>query len=403
MICSLLGDSQLSPSRAEPSTPKLLTTRERRREMSKRGVRLQSRHKVRSTDRAVHKSRLHASHELPVSAKKSVNDELLHRMKDSYVSPAVGSKYSHERIMDRYNSSVMSARQERYREILEKIKERVRPMDHDDIRQHGLEYLSSKVKQRELRQEEARRHVRALQQMQQQQLNEYAPARSSTLVRLSETELSRNPTLQRLEKAKKAIETRKQYSDIVKEVFFKDALIAARGSDSVPQLTPREVAAQDVKRRRDLYPDARSRYEHGNQYLAQVHRMNSNVTTEKRKEMDERRFFQPAVPKQTKSRKYLDEVSRQFKDPREFVRQQDLLKDLQKAHNSESRNALLANIKNFDSQMDLKEQSLKFVGGKGSAEQHLTDLYVNNIESKLKLLDRDASVGGAARTRAEPR
>ena len=237
--------------------------------------------------------------------------------------------------------------------------------------------------------------------MQQLHHNEYTPVRSKTLVRLAETELSRNPTLQRLEKAKKAIETRKQYSDIVKEVFFKDALIAARGSDSVPQLTPREAAADDVKRRRDLYPDPRSRYKHGNQYLEQVHHMNHGITAEKRKEMDERRFFQPQAPKQTKSRKYLDAVSRQFKDPREFVRQQDLLKDLQKGQTSESRNALLDNIKNFDSQMDLKEKSLKFVGSKGSAEQHLTDLYVNNIESKLKLLDRDANGGGVARSRVD--
>ena len=331
-----------------------------------------------------------------------MDDELQQRLKDSYVSPAVGHKYSHERMLDRYNSSVLSSRQERYREILEKIKERVRPMDHEDIRQHGLEYLSSKVKQRELRQEEARRHVRALQQ-QQQQLLEFAPARSSTLVRLAETELGKNPSLQRLEKAKKAIETRKQYSDIVKEVFFKDALGAARGPDSVPQLTPREAAAQDVKRRRELYPDARARYEHGNQNLAQVHRMNSSVTAEQRKEMDQRRFFQPAEPKQAKSRKYLDAVSREFKDPREFVRQQDLLKELRKAQNSEDRNALLANIKNFDSQMDLKEQSLKLVGGKGAAEQRLADLYVNNIESKLKLLDRDVSVGGLAKSRVDPR
>lgn len=80
-------------------------------------------------------------------------------MKDSYISPAVGSKYSHEKILDRYNSDVMSARQDRYREILEKIKEKVRPMDHEDIKKHGLEYLSSKVKQREVRNEESRRQV----------------------------------------------------------------------------------------------------------------------------------------------------------------------------------------------------------------------------------------------------
>lgn len=235
--------------------------------------------------------------------------------------------------------------------------------------------------------------------MQEHSYNEFAPIRSKTYVRLAETELSRNAALQRLEKAKKAIETRKQYSDIVKEVFFKDALISAKTPGSVPQLTPREAVAEDVKRRKELYPDPRARYDHGNQYLEQVRHMNRNITNEKRKEMDERRFFQPAPQKITKSRKYLDDVSRQFKDPREFVRQKDLLKDLQKGKNTESRNALLENIKNFDSQMDLKEKSLKYVGSKGTSEKDLTNLYINNIESKLKLLDNDTSKGGVVKTR----
>jgi hypothetical protein len=81
------------------------------------------------------------------------------------------------------------------------------------------------------------------------------------------------------------------------------------------------------------------------------------------------------------------------------VRQKDLLKDLQKGKNTESRNALLENIKNFDSQMDLKEKSLKYVGSKGTSEKDLTNLYINNIESKLKLLDNDTSKGGVVKTR----
>lgn len=51
-------------------------------------------------------------------------------------------------------------------------------------------------------------------------------------MRVANEEGFRNPQMERLEKAQKAIETRKQYSGIVKEIFFKDALIASKNSKS---------------------------------------------------------------------------------------------------------------------------------------------------------------------------
>jgi acetate kinase len=57
--------------------------------------------------------------------------------------------------------------------------------------------------------------------------------------------LARTPSLERLEKARKAIETRKHYSEIVKDIFFKDALLNNKsGVEGVPKQL---VSLRDIK------------------------------------------------------------------------------------------------------------------------------------------------------------
>lgn len=81
------------------------------------------------------------------------------RMKDTYSSPALGMKYSHEKLMERYNKEFLAAKQERHREILEKIKDKTKPMDHENLHKHEMEYMSNKMKEKELRRAEMERQV----------------------------------------------------------------------------------------------------------------------------------------------------------------------------------------------------------------------------------------------------
>ena len=80
-------------------------------------------------------------------------------MKDTYIGPNVGLKYTHEKILDKYNNTVLSARQDRYKQILENIKDRTKPMDHSNIKKHNLHYSSLKVKLGEERSEEVKSRV----------------------------------------------------------------------------------------------------------------------------------------------------------------------------------------------------------------------------------------------------
>ncbi len=91
--------------------------------------------------------------------KRPLDEELNLRLKDTYASPAIGLKYSHEKMLDKYNREVMGVRQDRYREILEKIKDRAKPMDHDLLHKHELEYVSNRMREREERQAEIRMRV----------------------------------------------------------------------------------------------------------------------------------------------------------------------------------------------------------------------------------------------------
>ena len=201
-----------------------------------------------------------------------------------------------------------------------------------------------------------------------------------------------------MEKAKKAIETRNQYSDIVKELFFNDIKVSSNSMNKMSEshnniiLTPRDMLIEDVKRRKNLYPDNKAVYEHGNQYLDHVRRLNRNMTLEKRKELDEKRFqtIQNSMKtvKPPKSRKYLDQISRQFSQPKEFVQHKDLLKELQVKQDSRSKNAMIENIKNFDNHLDLKERSELFNNKNKNGDNSINDLYISNIQNKLSILDK---------------
>jgi hypothetical protein len=75
-------------------------------------------------------------------------------MKDTYVSPALGLKYSHEKLLERYKNQVLTSKNERHKEVLEKFKEKARPMDHDDLNRRRLEYsatLMQKMEERDAR------------------------------------------------------------------------------------------------------------------------------------------------------------------------------------------------------------------------------------------------------------
>ena len=91
--------------------------------------------------------------------KRSLEEELNLRMKDTYASPSIGLKYTHEKLLDKYNKSTLGAKQDKYREILEKIKEKARPMDHEMMKKHEMEYVSHRMKEREVREEEIRQRV----------------------------------------------------------------------------------------------------------------------------------------------------------------------------------------------------------------------------------------------------
>lgn len=91
--------------------------------------------------------------------KRPLDEELNLRLKDTYVSPAIGLKYSHEKLLDRYNKEILGSKQERYREILEKIQEKAKPMDHELLNKHEMEYVSNRMREREVRHNEIRQRV----------------------------------------------------------------------------------------------------------------------------------------------------------------------------------------------------------------------------------------------------
>lgn len=72
-------------------------------------------------------------------------------MKDTYVSPALGLKYSHEKLMERYKHQVLNAKNQRHNEVLEKFKERAKPMDHEELHRRQIEYSATRMQKKEER------------------------------------------------------------------------------------------------------------------------------------------------------------------------------------------------------------------------------------------------------------
>ena len=107
----------------------------------------------------MNKSQFNTKKEHSGGLKRPFEEELNLKMRDTYVSPAIGLKYSHEKLMEQYNKKVIASREERYREVLSKIKERAKPMDHEGMHKFESEYLSKRMKHREDRNEEIKKQV----------------------------------------------------------------------------------------------------------------------------------------------------------------------------------------------------------------------------------------------------
>jgi hypothetical protein len=319
-------------------------------------------------------------------------------MKDTYVSPALGLKYSHEKLMERYKHEVLSAKNERHREVIEKFKEKAKPMDHEELHRRRLEYSANLMQKQEERDSRMHKQVAARNQLYDFNHSDYMPAKSRAYLRVVENkEFGKTPEMEKLERARKAIDTRKHYSEIVKDIFFKDALLNNKsGLKEVPkQITSlRDIKEEAEKRRKDEYEHHKLMHELGQKYLEDVRRQNMNVTPQTRKVMDEKRFAQMrSVDKPKKSRKYLDQVARDFKDPREVVVQKDLMKKLKPTTNSDSHNAFVHNVKYFDERLVDQEIKVKYKAGKQDLGLELGDKYINSIQSKLNVLEKETIVG----------
>jgi hypothetical protein len=122
--------------------------------------------------------------------------------------------------------------------------------------------------------------------------------------------------------------------------------------------------------------------------------------------MDEKRFMHmKSVDKPKKSRKYLDQIAREFKDPREVVVQKDQFRKLNPTSNTDSHNAFLHNVKYFDEKLIDHETKLRYKATKEDLGLDLGDKYINSIQSKLTILEKEtkAKEKSAAKDQAEPK
>lgn len=227
--------------------------------------------------------------------------------------------------------------------------------------------------------------------------SEYNPMKSKAYLRVIDSnDLAKKPELERLEKARKAIDTRKHYSEIVKDIFFKDALLSNKSAhQEVPKqiMSLKDIKEAADKRRKDEYEHHKLMHELGKRYLDDVRHQNMNITPETRKKMDEKRFLQmKSVEPQKKSRKFLDQVSRKFNDPRDMVVQRDLIKKLNPTSNSDSQAAFLHNVKYFDEKLIDQETKLRYKATREEAGLELGDKYINSIQNKLNILEKEANI-----------
>lgn len=80
-------------------------------------------------------------------------------MRDTYASPALGLKYSHEILQEKYAKHVLAQKEARYKEILDAIKQKAKPIDHEGLKKHDADYMATRMRKKEQREEEIRRHV----------------------------------------------------------------------------------------------------------------------------------------------------------------------------------------------------------------------------------------------------
>lgn len=92
--------------------------------------------------------------------KRPVVEQINLKMKDTYISPALGLKYSHERLLEKYKHGVLAAKNERYMEVLQQVKERAKPMDHDELYKQRLEYVLNRMQKKKERDDQREKNVR---------------------------------------------------------------------------------------------------------------------------------------------------------------------------------------------------------------------------------------------------
>ena len=112
--------------------------------------------KVRIVSQVLNKTGLVESGSRGPSAglKRPLAEELNLKMRDT-----LGLKYSHEILQEKYAKNVLAQKEARYREILEGIKQKARPIDHEGLKKHDADYMATRMRKKEDRQEEIRRHV----------------------------------------------------------------------------------------------------------------------------------------------------------------------------------------------------------------------------------------------------
>lgn len=91
--------------------------------------------------------------------KRPVVEQINLKMKDTYVSPALGLKYSHEKLLERYKHQVLSAKNQRHQEVLEKFKDKAKPMDHEELHRRRLEYSATLMQKKDERDAKVQKHV----------------------------------------------------------------------------------------------------------------------------------------------------------------------------------------------------------------------------------------------------
>lgn len=224
---------------------------------------------------------------------------------------------------------------------------------------------------------------------------EFHGAKSKAYLRVSRSVTKLDPNIQRIEQGQKVLEMRNQYSEIVRDVFFKDALVTQKSKAQLDlpkeAISTRDIKVEADKKRQAEYDSIKRRYELGEKYLEEIRAQNALVPESKRKELELRRFeARRRVPKPAKDRKYIDEVRRYYVEPKEIVAHKDLLKNLNPTKSSDSKVAVLKVVESLDSQIKQKEVRVKYKADQKHQENSLGDMYISSIQTKLNLLETQA-------------